>query len=195
MVIVAKLIYSAITSLDGYIEDEEGNFDWAAPDEEVFGYVNDLERPVGTYLYGRRMYETMVYWETAEAHADTPVCVRDFTQLWQAADKVVYSTSLEAVSSANTRLEREFDPTVIQAMKASGEGDITVGGPDLAAQAFKAGLVDECQLFLTPVVLGGGKPSLPDSVRMELELLSERRFPSGVVFLHYRTSTAGSENP
>lgn len=192
---MAKLIYSAITSLDGYIEDEEGNFDWAAPDEEVFGYVNDLERPVGTYLYGRRMYETMVYWETAEAHADTPVCVRDFTQLWQAAEKIVYSTSLETVSSANTRLEREFDPTVIQAMKVSGEGDITVGGPDLAAQAFKAGLVDECQLFLTPVVLGGGKPSLPDNVPRELELLGERRFRSGVVFLHYRTTLAVSENP
>jgi dihydrofolate reductase len=189
---MAKLIYSAITSLDGYIENEEGNFDWAAPDEEVHCFVNDLERPVGTYLYGRRMYETMVYWETAQVLADDPPCVRDFTALWQAAEKIVYSNSLEAVSSAKTRREREFDPRVIQELKATRERDITVGGPNLAAQAFKAGLIDECQLFLTPVVVGGGKPSLPDNVRLELELLSERRFESGVVFLHYRCSMTAS---
>ena len=185
---MAKLIYSAITSLDGYIEDEKGNFDWAAPDDEVHRFVNELERPVGTYLYGRRMYETMVYWETAQGLADDPLCARDFRELWQAAEKIVYSSSLEAVSSAKTRIEREFDPTVIRELKATRERDITVGGPNLAAQAFKAGLIDECQLFLTPVVVGGGKPSLPDNVRLELELLSERRFRNGVVFLHYRCS-------
>jgi dihydrofolate reductase len=166
-----------------------------APDEEVHSFVNDLERPVGTYLYGRRMYETMVYWETVQVLADEPPCVRDFTQLWQGADKIVYSTSLETVSSAKTRIERKFDPGVIQEMKSSQERDIAVGGPNLAAQAFKAGLVDECQLFLTLIVVGGGKPSLPNNVRVDLELLSERRFRSGVVFLHYRTSMADSEHP
>jgi dihydrofolate reductase len=192
---MAKLIYSVITSLDGYIEDEEGSFGWAAPDEEVFGFVNEMERPVGTYLYGRRMYETMRFWETAGAgpsgQPGQPSVERDFAELWQAADKIVYSTSLDAVSSAKTRLEREFDPRVIREMKATRERDITVGGPDLAAQAFKAGLVDECQLFLTPVVVGGGKPSLPGNVRLGLELLGERRFRNGVVFLRYRISVAG----
>ena len=187
---MAKLIYSAITSLDGYIEDEDGNFNWAAPDEEVHRFVNDLERPVGTYLYGRRMYETLVYWETV-ALADVPLHIRDFTELWRAADKIVYSNSLETVSSAKTRIERTFDPRVIKELKSSQERDITIGGPNLAAQAFKAGLVDECQLFLTPIVVGGGKPSLPNHVRLGLELLSERRFRSGVVFLHYRTLMAG----
>ena len=166
-----------------------------APDEEVHSFVNDLERPIGTYLYGRRMYETMVYWETVQALADEPPCVRDFTELWQAADKIVYSKSLETVSSTKTRIERKFDLRVIQEMKSSQERDITVGGPNLAAQAFKAGLVDECQLFLTPIVVGGGKPSLTNNVRLDLELLSERRFRSGVVFLHYRTSMADSEHP
>ncbi len=194
VITMAKLIFSAITSLDGYIEDEGGNFDWGAPDEEVFRFVNDLERPVGTYLYGRLMYETMLYWETVPALADEPPWVRDFTELWQAADKIVYSTSLETVSSAKTRLERTFDPRVIQELKSSQERDITVGGPNLAAQAFEAGLVDECQLFLMPIVVGGGKPSLPDNVRLDLELLSETRFRSGVVFLHYRTSMADSEH-
>ena len=192
---MAKLIFSAITSLDGYIEDEEGNFDWGAPDEEVHSFVNDLERPIGTYLYGRRMYETMVYWETVQALADQPPCVREFTELWQAADKIVYSKSLDGVSSARTRLERRFDPNVIQEMKSTREHDLTVGGPNLAAQAFKAGLVDECQFFLTPIVVGGGKPSLPNSVRLDLELLSERRFRSGVVFVHYRTSVAEPGHP
>jgi len=184
---MAKLIFSAITSLDGYIEDKDGNFDWGAPDEEVLSFVNELERPIGTYLYGRRMYETMVYWETAQGLPDPSPGDRDFTELWKAATKIVYSKSLMTASSANTRIEREFDPMVIQQMKAAQERDITIGGPTLAAQAFKAGLVDECQLFLTPVVLGGGKPSLPDDVRFGVELLSERRFRNGVVFLHYRT--------
>jgi dihydrofolate reductase len=195
VITMAKLIFSAITSLDGYTEDGAGNFDWGAPDEEVHSFVNDMERPVGTYLYGRRMYETMVYWETAQALADGPPCVRDFTEIWQAADKIVYSTSLEAVSSARTRIERTFDPREIQELKSSRQRDITVGGPNLAAQAFEAGLVDECQLFLMPIVVGGGKPSLPDNVRLDLELLSERRFRSGVVFLRYRTSLADAGHP
>jgi dihydrofolate reductase len=186
---MAKLIYSAITSLDGYVADEDGNFDWAAPDEEVHSFVNDLERPVGTYLYGRRLYEVMVYWETALTVADQPPVIQDFAQIWQAADKVVYSKTLETVSSARTRIERDFDPEAVRQMKARATRDLTVGGPDLAAQAITAGLVDECHLFVTPVVVGGGKHSFPDDVRVGLELLDERRFGSGVVHLHYRTRT------
>jgi dihydrofolate reductase len=186
---MAKLIYSTIASLDGYIADENGNFDWAAPDEEVHSFVNDLERPVGTYLYGRRMYEVMVFWETVRAAAGQPPVMEDFAQIWQAADKIVYSRTLEEVSSARTRIERDFDPEAVRQLKAAAERDITVGGPDLAAQAIKAGLVDEYQLFLTPVVVGGGKHSLPHDVRLELELLDERRFGSGVLYLHYRTRT------
>ena len=184
---MAKLIYSALSSLDGYIADENGNFDWAAPDEEVHTFVNDLERPVGTYLYGRRMYEVMVAWETPDTFADQQPVLLDFAELWQAADKVVYSRTLEEVSSARTRIERDFDPDAVRQMKASAGRDLTVGGPDLAAQAFRAGLVDECQLFLTPVIVGGGKRALPDKARVELELLDERRFGNGVVYLRYRT--------
>jgi dihydrofolate reductase len=184
---MAKLIYSAISSLDGYVADEEGNFDWAAPDEEVHSFVNDLERPVGTYLYGRRMYEVMAYWETAHTLADQRPVVEDFAEIWQAADKVVYSKTLETLSSARTRIERDFDPEAIRQMKASAGRDITVGGPDLAAQAIKAGLVDEYHLFLAPVVVGGGKQAFPNGVRAKLELLDERRFGNGVVHLHYRT--------
>ena len=186
---MAELIYSTIMSLDGYVADQDGNFDWAAPDEEVHTFVNDLERPVGTYLYGRRMYEVMVYWETAHTLADQPPFEQDFAELWQAANKIVYSKTLETVSSARTRIERDFDPEAVRQMKASAGRDITVGGPDLAAQAIKAGLVDEYQLFLTPIIVGGGKQSLPDNVRLELELLDERRFGNGVVHLHYRTMT------
>jgi dihydrofolate reductase len=186
---MAKLIYSAITSLDGYVADEDGNFDWAAPDEEVHSFANDLERPVGTYLYGRRIYEVMVAWETADSVADQPTVTQDFAQIWQAADKVVYSKTLETVSSARTRIERDFDPEAVRHLKAAAARDITVGGPDLAGQAIKAGLVDECHLFLTPVVVGGGKQSMPDDVRVELELLDERRFGNGVVHLHYRIRT------
>jgi dihydrofolate reductase len=182
---MAKLIYSAIMSLDGYIADETGNFDWAAPDEEVHSFVNDLERPVGTYLYGRRMYDVMAVWDNSEMFVDHPV-TQDFATIWQGADKIVYSRTLEAVSSARTRIEREFDPEGVRQMKASAARDITVGGPELAAQAFKAGLVDECQLFLTPILVGGGKQALPDHARVQLELLDERRFGSGVVYLHYR---------
>jgi dihydrofolate reductase len=183
---IAKLIYSQITSLDGYVADEEGNFDWAGPDEEVHSFVNDLERPVGTYLYGRRMYEVMVDWETVH---DQPPLMEDFAEIWQAADKIVYSKTLETVSSARTRIERDFDPESIGQMKVSAGRDISVGGPDLAAQAIRAELVDEFHLFLVPIVVGGGKQSLPDNVRLRLELLDERRFGKGVVHLHYRTRT------
>jgi len=185
---MAKLIYSAITSLDGYVADEDGNFDWAAPDEEVHSFVNDLERPVGTYLYGRRMYEVMVFWETAHTLGDQPF-IQDFAEIWQAADKIVYSKTLAAVSSARTRIERDFDPEAVRQLKARGGGDITVGGPDLAAEAIKAGLVDEYHLFMAPIVVGGGKQSLPSNVRLQLELLDERRFGNGVVHLRYRTRT------
>jgi dihydrofolate reductase len=186
---MAKLIYSAITSLDGYIADEDGNFDWAAPDEEVHTFVNDLERPVGTYLYGRRMYEVMAPWETAHTVADQPPFTRDFAEIWQAADKVVYSRTLAAVSSARTRIERDFDREAVRQLKASAGRDITVGGPDLAAQAIRAGLVDEYHLFLAPIVVGGGTQSLPSNVRVKLELLDERRFGNGMVHLHYRNRT------
>jgi dihydrofolate reductase len=186
---MAKLIYSAITSLDGYVADADGNFDWAVPDEEVHTFINDLERPVGTYLYGRRMYETMVGWETAHTLADQPPFMLDFAQIWQAADKIVYSRTLETVSTSRTRIERAFDPEAVRQMKARVGRDILVGGPDLAAQAIKAGLVDESHLFVAPIVVGGGKQSLPDNVRLQLELLEERRFGSGMVYLHYRTRT------
>ena len=181
---MAKLIYSAIASLDGYTADEQGKFDWAAPGDEVHAFVNDLERPVGTYLYGRRMYEVMVPWETMDS--DEPV-MRDFAEIWRAADKVVYSRTLESASSARTRIEREFDPEAVRQMKAAADLDITVGGPELAGQAIQAGVVDELHLFLTPIVVGGGTQALPDAVRLPLELLDERRFGSGVVFLRYRT--------
>jgi len=184
---MAKLIYSAITSLDGYVADENGNFDWAAPDEEVHRFVNDLERPIGTYLYGRRIYETMVYWETAHTLPDQPPFIQDFAGIWQAADKIVYSKTLETLSSARTRIERGFDPEAVRQLKATAGRDISVGGADLAAQAINAGLVDEYHLFLTPIIVGGGKQSLPDNVRLELELLDERRFGNGMVHLHYRT--------
>lgn len=185
---MAKLIYSMIASLDGYVADENGNFDWAAPDEEVHTFVNELERPIGTYLYGRRMYDTMVYWEAVPDLAGEPPVVQDFAAIWQAADKIVYSKSLEAASSARTRIEHAFDPEAIRQMKAAAERDISVGGPDLAAQALRAGLVDELQLFLVPIVVGGGTAALPDHVRLNLELLDERRFGTGVVYLRYRTS-------
>jgi dihydrofolate reductase len=183
---MAKLIYSAITSLDGYVEDEAGTFDWAAPDDEVLCFLNELERPIGTYLYGRRMYETMVYWETAHTITEESPGDRAFMELWQAADKVVYSTSLDSVASARTRIERTFEPKVIRELKTSQERDLTVGGAHLAAQAFQAGLVDECQLYLTPILVGGGKSALPGHVRLQLQLFEERRFANGVVFLRYR---------
>ena len=186
---MAKLIYVTNVSLDGYIEDEHGNFDWTAPDDEFFAFITDLVRPVGTYLYGRRMYETMAVWETDPALAAQSELMADFANVWQAADKVVYSTTLDAVSTAKTRLERNFDPDAVRDMKASATSDLTVGGPNLAAHAFEAGLVDECHLFICPVFLGGGKPSLPSDTRADLELLDERRFGNGVVYLRYRIPT------
>ena len=173
---MGKLTYSAICSLDGYIEDEQGKFDWAAPDDEVHAFINELERPIGTYLYGRRMYETMVAWETVDSHP--------YAEIWRAADKIVYSRTLESVASARTRIEREFDPEAVRRLKE--QGDVSVGGPALAAEAIRAGLVDEYQLFLVPVIVGGGKRVLPDGVRLDLELLGERRFEGGVVYLRYR---------
>jgi dihydrofolate reductase len=187
---LARLIYSAIASLDGYTADEAGNFDWAAPDDEVHAFINDLERPVGTYLYGRRMYETMLGWETDPSLADQSPQMRDFAELWQAADKVVYSTTLRTASTAKTRIERAFDPEAVRQIKAAAARDLMVGGPELAAHAFQAGLVDECQLFVAPIVVGGGKQSLPDNVRLELELLDERRFGNGMVYLRYRTRSS-----
>ncbi len=181
----ARLIYSGLASLDGYVEDERGKFDWAAPDEEVHAFVNDLERRVGTHLYGRRMYETMVFWETMDD--DHPV-MRDYAQIWRTAEKVVYSRSLEAASSARTRIEREFEPEAVQGLKESAASDLSIGGPELAAEAIRAGLVDEYHLFLAPVLVGGGKRALPDGVRLELELIEERRFSGGFVYLRYRQS-------
>jgi dihydrofolate reductase len=177
------LVYSAIGSLDGYTEDAEGKIDWAAPDEEVFAFVNEQERGIGTYLYGRRMYETMRYWETASLVGQSPA-FRDFAAIWRAADKVVYSTTLQAASSARTRIESRFDPAAVRALKA--RGDVSVGGPALAAAAIKAGLVDEYRVFVTPVAVGGGTPAFPPGTRVALDLVDQRRFASGVVYLRYR---------
>jgi len=179
---MASLTYLAIASLDGYVEDEQGKFDWAAPDEEVHAFVNDLARPWGTHLYGRRMYETMVWWETGD-HA---AVYRDYAEIWRAAEKVVYSRTLQTVSSERTRIEREFDAATIKRLKESSRSDISIGGAELAGQAVAEGLVDECHLFLGPVLVGGGKRAMPAGVHAELELLDERRFRSGVVYLHYR---------
>ena len=181
---MAKLIYSAIASLDGNVADEDGNFDWAAPDEEVHAFVNDLERPVGTYLLGRRMFDVMSAWETLDE--PEPV-MQDFARIWRSADKIVYSKTLDAVTTAKTRLERDFDPVALRRLKEQASSDLGIGGPELAAQAFAAGLVDECHLLLTPIVVGGGKPAFPAGLRLRLELLDERRFGNGVVHLHYRT--------
>ena len=183
---MAKLIYTAISSLDGYVADAEGNFDWSAPDEEVHRFVNDLERPIGTYLVGRRMYEVMRYWETVPTSDDMPSAGQEYARIWQTADKIVYSKSLKQVSSARTSIQREFDREAIQQLKTAAARDISVGGPTLAARALRLGLVDECHLFLSPIVVGGGNPALPDNIRLELELLDERRFSNGVVHLHYR---------
>ena len=185
----ARLVYSAIASADGYVEDAAGSFGWAAPDDEVLGFVNDLERPVGIYLFGRRMYQTMLYWETAHALPDQSAGVKEFARIWQAAEKVVFSKTLNAVSSARTRLERDFDPGLVRQLKSAAGADMTVGGADLAAQAIEAGLVDELQLILVPVVVGGGKPALPAGVRLGLELLDTRRFANGAVYLRYRPSS------
>jgi dihydrofolate reductase len=185
---MAHLIYIANLSLDGYTEDMEGKFDWTDhPDEEGFRFITNLVRATGTHLYGRRMYETMMVWETDPNVAAESPLNRDFAEIWQAADKIVYSRTLEAVSTRKTQLERNFNPEAIRQLKEAVEHDILIGGPELAAHAFRAGLIDECHLFLLPIIVGGGKPALPDNVRLELELLEERRFGNGAVYLHYRT--------
>jgi dihydrofolate reductase len=183
---MARLIYSAIASLDGYTADASGSFDWAAPSAEVHAFVNDLEREAGTYLYGRRMYETMAVWETMDVSGE-PEPMRDYAEIWRAADKVVYSRTLAEPSTPRTRIERDFDPETVREMKAAAGRDLAIGGPGLAAHALRAGIVDECQLFLVPVVVGGGTRALPDGLRLDLELLDERRFESGAVYLRYRS--------
>jgi dihydrofolate reductase len=180
--VTARLIYSALASLDGYVADDTGGFGWAAPDEDVHAFINDLERPIATYLYGRRMYEVMAVWETMDATSEVGA---DFAQLWRAADKIVFSRTLERTTTPRTRLERAFEPEAIRALKARSDRDITVGGAELAGQALQAGLVDECHLFLAPVVVGGGTRALPDCVRLDLDLRDERRFAGGMVHLHY----------
>jgi dihydrofolate reductase len=182
---MGRLIYIAIASLDGYVADARGGFEWAAPDAELHAFVNDLERPAGTHLYGRRMYETLAVWETMD---DPEPVMRDFAQIWRAADKIVYSRTLQEVSSARTRIEREFDPAAVRALP----GVISIGGPTLAAEAFRAGLVDECHLFLHPVVVGAGLPALHTDQRLDLELLDHRRFASGVVYLRYASAPSRS---
>jgi dihydrofolate reductase len=180
------LIYSAICSLDGYIEGPDGKFDWAMPDEEVHRFINDLERSVGTYLLGRRMYETMQVWETDPDLAADSAITLDYAGIWQAADKIVFSRTLAAVPTRKTRLEHTFDPAAIRRLKETANQELSIGGPELAAHAFRAGLIDEIQLFLMPILIGGGKPALPKDARLELELIEERRFDSGVVFLRYQ---------
>jgi dihydrofolate reductase len=184
---MAKLIYSALQSLDGYIADEDGKFDWGEPDEEVHTFLNDLMRTTGTYLYGRRMYEVMTAWETLDL-ADQPPHMQEFAGMWRQADKIVYSKTLASASSARTRLERDFDPEAVRRMKVAERRDLAVAGPTLATRAFQAALVDECQLFIAPIVVGGGIQSLPDNVRLKLELLDERRFGNGMVYLRYGAS-------
>jgi dihydrofolate reductase len=183
---MAKLIYVVNVSLDGYIEDAHGGFEWTAPNDEVFTFITDLVRPAGTYLYGRRLYETMAVWETQPDLAAQSELMAEFANVWQAADKIVYSTTLDAVSTTNTRLERRFDADSVREMKASAASDLTVGGATLAAHAFNTGLVDECQLFIHPVLVGEGKPAFPSDARVQLDLLEEHRFGNGVVNLRYR---------
>jgi dihydrofolate reductase len=182
---MGNLIYFAAASLDGFIEDASGGFGWAEPDEEVHEFVNELERPVGTYLYGRRMYEVMTFWDDPSHVADEPECMKDFARIWQAAEKVVYSTTLDAVTTGRTRLERSFDPDAVREMKVASDTNLAIGGAELAAQAFAAGLVDECQLLLSPVIVGKGKRALPENGQIDLELLETKSFGSGTVFLRY----------
>jgi dihydrofolate reductase len=182
---MARLIYSTLASLDGYIEDSTGAFQWAAPDEEVFAFINDLDRSLGLYLYGRRRYEIMTYWEAANVDLSQSEPERDYRQIWQAAEKIVYSRSLPAPTTTRTRLERSFEPAAVRQLKQSSTSDLSIGGADLAGQAMAAGLVDECQLFLAPIAVGGGKPALPLNVRQRLQLLDEYRFKSGMVCLRY----------
>ena len=183
---MARLIYAAISSLDGYIEDADGKFDWAFPDDDVHRFFNDLVRSARTYLYGRRMYETMLVWETDPSLAAHSPITRDFAEIWRAANKIVYSKTLPAASTARTRIERSFDAEAVRRLKAQAGCDLAIGGADLAAQAFASGLVDECHLVLAPSVVGGGKRCLPSNVRLKLELVGERGFGNGMVHLHYR---------
>jgi dihydrofolate reductase len=185
---VARLLYVALTSLDGYIEDKNGNFDWAAPDDEVHRFINDLTRPIGTFLYGRKMYETMVVWESIHALPDQSPVMLDFAEIWQSADKIVFSTTLASASSARTRIEEGFNPEAIRRLKSDLNQDIAIGGADVGGQALRAGLVDECHFFISPVIVGGGKHGLQGDLRLNLELLEERRFGSGMVYLRYRTT-------
>jgi len=182
---MGKLIYAANTSLDGYLEDETGSFDWSVPDEEVHAFWNDHERHIGTSLYGRRMYETMRVWESDDWLAAQPAVVRDYAGIWRDADKVVYSSTLDEVSTARTRIERQFEPEAVRELKKASDSDLSVGGAALGAEAFRHGLVDECVLLLGPVVVGGGKPALPRGLRLDLELLDHRRFGNGVIYVHY----------
>ncbi len=184
---MAHLIYTANTSLDGYTEDKDGNFNWTGPPGEVFRFITNLLRAEGTHLYGRRMYETMMVWETDPNLAGESPLMRDFAEVWQAADKIVYSRTLEAVSTRNTQIERNFNPEAIRLLKEAVEQDIHIGGPELAAHAFRSGLIDECHLFFIPIIVGGGKKLFPDNVRLDLELLEERSFSNGTVYLRYRT--------
>lgn len=186
---MARLVYSAIASLDGYVADEAGNFGWSAPDEEVHAFVNDLERPLGTHLYGRRMYEVLVAWETMDV-ADEPEVIRDYAEIWRAAEKVVFSRTLTEAASAKTRIEPEFDPATIAELKEASDRDLGIGGPTLAAQALSAGLVDELNLFVSPVIVGGGTRALPDGLKLGLDLAAERRFANGVVYLRYGVRSA-----
>jgi dihydrofolate reductase len=183
---VAQLVYSAIASLDGYVADADGNFGWAKPDEEVHSFVNEQERPVGTYLYGRRMYEVMKFWEGDEAVEGQADQMQEYAEIWRAAEKVVYSRTLTGAATTRTRVERDFDPDAVRQMKAGADTDIGIGGPTLAAEAFRTGLVDECHLVLAPVIVGAGTRALPDGVCLDLELVDERRFRNGFVHLHYR---------
>lgn len=195
MIVTAKLIYAINVSLDGYVEDKSGNLEWSSSDEEIFGFWTNFQQSIGTYLYGRRLYESMVYWETAApqtpdnfAGGDQPEAMQKFAQIWQSAEKMVYSTTLHEVSSAKTRIEREFKPDAIRNLKETSLTDVTIGGPNLAAQAFKAGLVDECHFLIHPIILGGGKRGLPENQCIQLELLREYRFQSGAVHLRYRVN-------
>jgi dihydrofolate reductase len=190
---MAQLIYSAISSVDGYIEDKTGSFDWAAPDEEVHGFINDLERQVGTYLLGRKTYEIMEVWDTDPGFAEQSPVTKDFAEVWQSVDKIVFSKTLQSVANPKTRLEHDFDAGSIQRLKDTSSNDLSIGGPNLAAHAFRAGLIDECHLFLVPVVVGGGKQALPDNTHLELMLTDERRFTNGTVFLRYRIQSKAGQ--
>jgi dihydrofolate reductase len=185
---MARLIYSAITSLDGYVEDANGRFDWAAPSPEAHALANELTRPIGTHLYGRRMYETMAVWETDPAFAEESPETREFAEIWQSADKVVYSSTLAEVATERTRIKRRFEPDAVRALKEASDADLAVSGAQLATEAFRAELIDECQLFIAPVLVGGGKRALPDAIRLDLALTDERRFADGMVFLRYRVA-------